>query len=273
MSIKRRPRFHVFALLVLLASVLHTVSAQHLAVPIDAFSSSPISVHTIMVRFAAPFTYALRSLPRPSLTHSVLFSSPSPPSPQNHQRFPSPNSTAPSSPPTGRLPTLFVSHGGGPSFFLRDEGGPFAELGPKSASFRALQATPAQLGLSGATKPKAILIISAHWETKGAVCITSRDSYDELYYDYHGFPQYTYELNYPAPGSSALAARASHSLPQRSCGAGHAGRHAQLGPRGVHSAQGNVSGRVRACGAAVAAVLAGPRGAPQHRTGAGAAER
>ena len=131
----------------------------------------------------------------------------SPPSRSRLQTTSAPNATSPST----RLPTVFVSHGGGPSFFLRDTPPRFADIGPNTPAFRALQAVPRQLGLTGPTKPRAILIVSAHWESGDVVRVTSRDSYPELFFDYYGFPPYTYELSYPAPGSSAVASRV-HSL-------------------------------------------------------------
>ena len=95
---------------------------------------------------------------------------------------------------------------------MRDEDVRMPELGPRSAAFHNLQAVPQQVGLMGPTKPKAILIISAHWETQSEVHITSRDAYDSLLFDYSGFPAYTYDFTYPAPGSSALAARIQELL-------------------------------------------------------------
>ncbi|CAN0079507.1 unnamed protein product [Phaeothamnion confervicola] len=60
-------------------------------------------------------------------------------------------------------------------------------------------------------KPKAIVIISAHWEESGAVTVTSGES-PPLIYDYYGFPAETYELKYPAPGDPALAAEIAGML-------------------------------------------------------------
>lgn len=51
--------------------------------------------------------------------------------------------------------------------------------------------------------PKAVLVVSAHWETKGTR-ITAMDS-PQTIHDFGGFPQALYDVQYPAPGDPALA--------------------------------------------------------------------
>jgi aromatic ring-opening dioxygenase catalytic subunit (LigB family) len=61
----------------------------------------------------------------------------------------------------------------------------------------------------GAT-PRAIVVISGHWE-EPLPTVTARSDYAMLY-DYYGFPKETYELQYPAPGSLAVAGRVRELL-------------------------------------------------------------
>jgi aromatic ring-opening dioxygenase catalytic subunit (LigB family) len=54
-------------------------------------------------------------------------------------------------------------------------------------------------------RPKAIIVISGHWEEP--VFTVASAPAPEMIYDYTGFPPHTYELQYPAPGSAQLADR------------------------------------------------------------------
>jgi len=64
---------------------------------------------------------------------------------------------------------------------------------------QALQDLPHQLP----APPTAVLVISGHWEAN-EFSISSGVS-PGMVYDYHGFPEYTYRVKYPAPGSPRLA--------------------------------------------------------------------
>ena len=53
-------------------------------------------------------------------------------------------------------------------------------------------------------RPRMILAVSAHWE--GApVTIGRTRAHEELLYDFYGFPDWMYQLQYPAPGAPGLA--------------------------------------------------------------------
>lgn len=95
-----------------------------------------------------------------------------------------------------RLPTLFISHGGGPCFFMDwDPPDTWTRLGD------SLRALTDQVGCT----PRAVLWVSAHWETP-QFGVTARPE-PPLIFDYHGFPPHTYALRYPAPGAPLVAER------------------------------------------------------------------
>lgn len=99
------------------------------------------------------------------------------------------------------LPTYFLSHGGGPWPWL---------TGPMRDSMAQLETSLQELpGDIGAT-PRAILMISGHWEAPAFTVQTNPNP--PMVYDYGGFPEHTYRIEYPAPGSPALAARVAELL-------------------------------------------------------------
>lgn len=99
-----------------------------------------------------------------------------------------------------RLPALFISHGA-PTLAL--------EPGPTRGFL-------AQLG-SGFERPRAILSISAHWETPAPEI--SAVLQPETIHDFYGFPEALYAMRYPAPGAPELAARAVQLLAGSGIGA------------------------------------------------------
>lgn len=102
-----------------------------------------------------------------------------------------------------KLPTLYIPHGGGPCFFMD------WTMGPPNTWHRMANWLGG-LGTSIGTKPKELLVVSAHWEEpEFSVTEASRPS---LLFDYYGFPEHTYLLTYPAPGSRKLALRVKHLL-------------------------------------------------------------
>jgi aromatic ring-opening dioxygenase catalytic subunit (LigB family) len=54
-------------------------------------------------------------------------------------------------------------------------------------------------------RPKALLVVSAHWEERVPTVQTSPQP--GMLYDYHGFPEESYSITWPAPGSPKLAKR------------------------------------------------------------------
>lgn len=59
-------------------------------------------------------------------------------------------------------------------------------------------------------KPDAILVISAHWEEPVPTLLGAANP--PMFYDYFGFPDAAYEINYPAPGHPALAGHIAQTL-------------------------------------------------------------
>jgi 4,5-DOPA dioxygenase extradiol len=92
-----------------------------------------------------------------------------------------------------KLPSLFVSHGS-----------PTLALDPGAAGefWRELAAS--------LPRPKAILCISAHWNTRAP--LIGAAAKPETIHDFYGFPEPMYRLTYPAPGAPLLAERALQLL-------------------------------------------------------------
>lgn len=59
-------------------------------------------------------------------------------------------------------------------------------------------------------RPRAVLVVSGHWEAPRATVNTGASP--SLLFDYYGFPDHTYALSYPAPGSPEVAARVADLL-------------------------------------------------------------
>jgi aromatic ring-opening dioxygenase catalytic subunit (LigB family) len=104
-----------------------------------------------------------------------------------------------------RQPAIYLPHGGGPCFFMDWTWGPADTW---NATQRFLEGVAATLPAA----PKAILVVSAHWEEP--VFTVGAAARPELIYDYSGFPEHTYQLTWPAPGEPKLAARVAHLLSQ-----------------------------------------------------------
>lgn len=92
-----------------------------------------------------------------------------------------------------RQPALFVSHGA-----------PTLALEPGTT-----RDFLARLG-AGLTRPRAILVVSAHWETAAPAVSTAEQP--ETIHDFYGFPQALYQMRYPAPGAPDVARQAAQLL-------------------------------------------------------------
>lgn len=94
---------------------------------------------------------------------------------------------------TSRFPVLFVSHGGGPWPYVDGMKQQYARTA------REFSALPQRLP----ARPKAVLVITGHWEA-GEFSVSTA-AHPPMEYDYYGFPEHTYRIRYPAPGSPELA--------------------------------------------------------------------
>jgi aromatic ring-opening dioxygenase catalytic subunit (LigB family) len=101
------------------------------------------------------------------------------------------------------LPCYYIPHGGGPCFFMDWTLGP-ADTWDKMAAFLR------GLADSAGARPRALLVVSAHWEAD-PIRINSAPA-PQLIYDYYGFRPHTYQIRYDAPGAPWLADRASALL-------------------------------------------------------------
>ena len=97
-----------------------------------------------------------------------------------------------------RMPVVFLPHGGGPWPFVDVGIGSKTELDALAKYLRELRALPKRA-------PKAVLMISAHWEER--VPTVQTGAKPPLLFDYYGFPEESYHLTWPAPGSPEVASR------------------------------------------------------------------
>ena len=93
-----------------------------------------------------------------------------------------------------QMPALYIGHG---APMLLDDALWTSELAGLAASL---------------TKPKAILIVSAHWEAE-PITLSSPVAGTPLVYDFSGFDRKFYEMTYQTPDASALAAQVAALMP------------------------------------------------------------
>ena len=104
-------------------------------------------------------------------------------------------------------PSVFINHGGGPLPLL---------AGKQPAVTTVLRKYASTLE----QRPKAILIIDAHWEGE-VVSVSDARQHTKLVFDYVGFQPESYQYTYQPPGDESVARRVVELLPLFVCaGAG-----------------------------------------------------
>ncbi len=101
-----------------------------------------------------------------------------------------------------RMPVAFVPHAGGPVTHV-ELGRPKAEVDAFAQYWRSLRDLPP-------APPRALLVVSAHWEE--AVPTVMSSPHPPMLYDYYGFPPEAYRITWPAPGDPELAAQVRELL-------------------------------------------------------------
>ena len=96
---------------------------------------------------------------------------------------------------THPLPTYFISHGGGPWPYVPE----------MRARMQVLEASLADIPRQIGTVPRAVLVVSGHWEAPEFTVMGNAKP--PMVYDYSGFPEHTYHVLYPAPGAPNVAHR------------------------------------------------------------------
>src|SRR5688572_19627861 len=95
------------------------------------------------------------------------------------------------------MPVVFIPHGGGPWPFV-ETGFPRDDIDRLAGYLRSVHAVPP-------APPRALLVVSAHWEAPVPTVMTSPRP--PILYDYYGFPPESYTITWPAPGAPELASR------------------------------------------------------------------
>ena len=98
-----------------------------------------------------------------------------------------------------RMPTIYLPHGGGPW--------PWMDLRFMVTDAEKRGLTDYLEGLAGQLprRPRAMVVVSAHWEAPVPTVMTS--ARPPMLYDYYSFPPEMYRIQWPAAGEPQLAAR------------------------------------------------------------------
>ena len=104
--------------------------------------------------------------------------------------------------PSERMPVLFLGHGSPMNAIEENE---FV------TGFRKLATT--------LPKPQAVLVVSAHWETRGTQ-VTAM-AHPRTIHDFGGFPKALFDVQYPAPGSPELAEETKKLITATTVGLDH----------------------------------------------------
>jgi 4,5-DOPA dioxygenase extradiol len=94
------------------------------------------------------------------------------------------------------MPVFFIGHG---------------------SPMNALQITPFSrnleaMGKNLADRPRAILVVSAHWLSEGT--LVNSTPHPETIYDFYGFPEKLYQIKYAAPGAPEFAREVIRLIPE-----------------------------------------------------------
>jgi len=81
----------------------------------------------------------------------------------------------------------------------------YVDFNAPKAEVEALAEYWRRVGQLPSSRPRALLVISAHWEAEVPTLMTSPNP--PMLYDYYGFPPAAYEIRWPAPGAPWLGAR------------------------------------------------------------------
>lgn len=104
---------------------------------------------------------------------------------------------------TPKMPVAYIPHGGGPWPFVDLNFGTKEEFADLASYLESLRDLPP-------VRPRALLVVSAHWEEAVPTLMTAERP--PMYYDYYGFPPESYEIQWPAPGEPELASRVRELL-------------------------------------------------------------